>query len=277
MAPKLNCVFLVSICLFAFPKMASSSQDGASALHGTWRWVDTVGALLPARGTPQSCNCARVLTLASNGSYRYFWPDSSGGHLLAEGSFSVRDSLHDAPSGTGASFRVEFTPSFDNKRHSFPGSQKVRFVSPDTIAFIASAIRHPSRDLIRRYVRELGFIGNPPKPRAETVMPSTPPGEVKDSLSIGQVPGPYEDPPIPVSWSQSAGVRWLQGTSRDGDVLIRVLIGADGRMAGVGLVRGKARTAPPALSATEHWVFKPALMSGKPVATWIEIPFQLVR
>lgn len=271
---------LLLICLFARPGLASGDQTGPPALDGTWRWVDTVGDLLPARGTPQSCGCARLLILGPNGSYEYFWPDSSGGYLLAQGSFSLRDSLHGAPAGPTTSSGLEFSPSYDSKRHSFPRSQTVRFMSPDTIALVAREIGNPQRTLTRRFVREEDFVGKPPGPKAEVVVPKTPQEDVKDSLTIGPssaVPRPWEDPPIPVTWNESAGVRWLQGNSRNGDILVRILIRADGRMAGVGLVRGEARKARPALVATEHWVFKPALMSGRPVATWVEIPFQVVR
>lgn len=76
MTSKVYRVLLLTY-LFARPGIANGDQMGPSALYGTWRWVDTVGDLLPARGTPHSCNCARLLILVPKGSYHYFWTDSS--------------------------------------------------------------------------------------------------------------------------------------------------------------------------------------------------------
>lgn len=81
------------------PRNGQGRSRGSIHPLGTWRWVDSIGDLLPARGTPQSCDCVRLLILGSNGSYRHFWTDSSGDYLLAEGSFSVQAGLQDVSAG----------------------------------------------------------------------------------------------------------------------------------------------------------------------------------
>jgi hypothetical protein len=55
------------LCLWCLPLSGFGQGIDRSALYGTWRWVDTVGELLPARGTPQTCACVRLLMLEPGG------------------------------------------------------------------------------------------------------------------------------------------------------------------------------------------------------------------
>lgn len=62
-----------------------------------------------------------------------------------------------------------------------------------------------------------------------------------------------------------------------GDVLVRVLVGADGRVMQAFVLVSVPMLDEAALAAARTAVFKPALQSGRPVAVWVNVPisFQL--
>jgi len=214
-----------------------------------------------------------MLILDPHGSYQFFWPDSSSGYLLARGEFSVRDDLN-ADGRPSGELRISFAPSFDSKRHSFKSVQAAR-VQADTIALVERAAVSPSSNLTRRFVRERAFTGKVPAPRIEKVVTHV--SRAGDSLAIPPASatlGPYEDPAVPVAVYEPATARWLRGNNLGGDLLVKALVATDGRVrkvepVGVDLEKNQAL-----MATVRRWVLKPALMSGRPVATWVEIPFQ---
>jgi len=71
-AQVIRTLIVIGLLVAGRPEPASADQDKRREIYGTWRWVDTVGDLLPARGTPQTCQCARILVLDPDGSYQFF-------------------------------------------------------------------------------------------------------------------------------------------------------------------------------------------------------------
>ncbi len=60
-----------------------------------------------------------------------------------------------------------------------------------------------------------------------------------------------------------------------GKVLLDVLVDAKGRVEKVKVVKTDAQIFnEAAIASAKEWTFKPALRDGKPVATWVTIPFQ---
>ncbi len=55
----------------------------------------------------------------------------------------------------------------------------------------------------------------------------------------------------------------------EGDVLLRVLIGKDGRVLDVHIDQSNPMLDEAAVTAARKWVFKPALSGNHPVAVWI--------
>jgi protein TonB len=51
-----------------------------------------------------------------------------------------------------------------------------------------------------------------------------------------------------------------------------VLVGKDGRVKNVKVIRGVTGLNDAAVDAIRRWVFKPALSNNKPVAVWVEVP-----
>ena len=266
-------MFAALVSLATWPRFAVGQEETPEIL-GTWRWVDTVGDLLPMHGTPSSCSCARILVLKPDSTYSYFSPDSSGGFLLAEGRFSTRSEADVGAEPIGR-LRLSFTPTFDSRRHSFPRDQMVHLLRGDTIVIAARATANPPSDLSRRFVREPAFTGKVPPPRTNPPKARAPMEAAKDSLTIlppSTTPGPYEDPAIPVTTPELTTARWMKGRILGGDFVAEALVATDGRVKAVKVVDVDADESVAA--AVKRWVFKPSLMSGRPVATWVEIPFQ---
>lgn len=90
--------------------------------------------------------------------------------------------------------------------------------------------------------------------------PAVPPGEAA-SVAYDHAPAPAY-PPL----SRTRG--------EEGEVLLRVLVGVDGRTTQVRLHRssGHARLDRSALNAVQRWRFRPARVDGVPREAWIVIP-----
>jgi len=101
----------------------------------------------------------------------------------------------------------------------------------------------------------------------------------KDSLVIASDDMPnegefvyYEDPPAPVSQVQPVYPDMAREANIQGKVILHVLVGKDGRVKNVKLIRGVNYLNDAAMDAVKKWVFKPALSNNKPVAVWVEVP-----
>jgi protein TonB len=57
-------------------------------------------------------------------------------------------------------------------------------------------------------------------------------------------------------------------------VLLHVLVGQDGRVRTVSVIRGVTGLTEEAREALLRWTFRPATAYGRPVAVWVEIPVQ---
>lgn len=70
--------------------------------------------------------------------------------------------------------------------------------------------------------------------------------------------------PVYPELARSAGV--------DGTVLVQALVGKDGKVKDVKVVKGNDMLNDAAVTAVRQWVFKPALSNNKPVAVWVAVP-----
>jgi periplasmic protein TonB len=82
----------------------------------------------------------------------------------------------------------------------------------------------------------------------------------------------YEDEPVAVTQVQPAYPEFAREAQIQGRVTLHVLVGKDGRVKNVKVIRGVTGLNEAAVSAIKQWVFKPALSNNKPVAVWVEIP-----
>jgi protein TonB len=76
--------------------------------------------------------------------------------------------------------------------------------------------------------------------------------------AVTRVPPSYPD------LAREAGV--------DGTVMVQALVGKDGKVKDVRVVKSIPMLDEAAKSAVRQWVFKPALSNNKPVAVWVGVP-----
>ncbi len=58
----------------------------------------------------------------------------------------------------------------------------------------------------------------------------------------------------------------------DGSVMVQALVGKDGKVHDVKVVKSIPMLDQSAVTAVKQWVFKPALSNNKPVAVWVAVP-----
>ena len=105
-------------------------------------------------------------------------------------------------------------------------------------------------------------------------------GSGKDSLVIASsddMPSEgefvyYEDEPTPVTRVEPTYPEFAREAQIQGKVTLHVLVGKDGRVKNVKVIKGVTGLNEAAVDAIKKWVFKPALSNNKPVAVWVEVP-----
>ncbi len=104
-------------------------------------------------------------------------------------------------------------------------------------------------------------------------------GSGRDSLVIASDDMPsegefvyYEDEPTPVTRVEPAYPEFAREAQIQGKVTLHVLVGKDGRVKSVKVIKGVTGLNDAAVDAIKKWVFKPALSNNKPVAVWVEVP-----
>ena len=105
-------------------------------------------------------------------------------------------------------------------------------------------------------------------------------GTGKDSLVIAStddMPSEGEfiytdDQPVPLIAPTPAYPEFAREAQITGRVLLHVLVGKDGKVRDVKVIKGVTGLSDEAVKAVKKWVFKPALANNKPVAVWVEVP-----
>lgn len=82
----------------------------------------------------------------------------------------------------------------------------------------------------------------------------------------------YDEPPAVVTQVVPVYPDLAREAGVDGTVLLRVLVGKDGRVKDVHVDRSIALLDEAAVAAARRWVFTPALSNGHPVMVWVAVP-----
>lgn len=113
----------------------------------------------------------------------------------------------------------------------------------------------------------------------QALMPEGMSGTGKDSIfiAVNDLPNEgefvyYEDAPAPVNAPPPTYPEFAREAQIQGKVILHVLVGKDGRVKNVKVIRGVTGLNDVAVEAVKKWVFKPALSNNKPVAVWVEVP-----
>ena len=83
----------------------------------------------------------------------------------------------------------------------------------------------------------------------------------------------FDEPPVPVYHPDPAYPEWARENGIDGRVVLHALVGVDGRVRKVTVIRSIPGLSESAEETLYHWTFKPARVGRQPVAVWIEVPF----
>ncbi len=82
----------------------------------------------------------------------------------------------------------------------------------------------------------------------------------------------YDEPPAVVTQAMPVYPDLAREAGVDGTVMLRVLVGKDGRVKDVRVDRSVALLDEAAVAAARQWVFTPALSNGHPVMVWVAVP-----
>ena len=85
-----------------------------------------------------------------------------------------------------------------------------------------------------------------------------------------------EELPEPVTKVQPAYPDLAREAGVDGTVNVQALVGKDGKVKDVRVVKSIPMLDESAKAAVRQWVFKPALSNNKPVAVWVAVPIRFV-
>jgi periplasmic protein TonB len=80
--------------------------------------------------------------------------------------------------------------------------------------------------------------------------------------------------PILVTPPRPVYPAWARATEAQGLVIIRALVGKDGRISDCFVTEGPAELREAALAAVRVATFEPARQKGAPIAVWIQIPIR---
>lgn len=84
----------------------------------------------------------------------------------------------------------------------------------------------------------------------------------------------YDTPPALVSRITPAYPEMAKEARIEGTVLFRVLVGKDGRVKDLKVVRRVNYLDAAAKDAVMRWIYKPGLLHGTPVPVWIDVPVE---
>lgn len=90
--------------------------------------------------------------------------------------------------------------------------------------------------------------------------------------SLPSVSQPYDREAVPITAIQPEYPPTARKARITGTVVLRVLVGVDGRVQDVQIVQGVAGLTEAAEDAVRKWDFQPAMKDGLPVASWFEVP-----
>jgi periplasmic protein TonB len=84
----------------------------------------------------------------------------------------------------------------------------------------------------------------------------------------------YDKPPIPYYRPEPSYPAWPREAGIEGRVVLHVLVGRDGRVTRITVIRAVGGLTDAAREAIGRWLFHPALSGKNPVAVWVEIPIE---
>lgn len=83
----------------------------------------------------------------------------------------------------------------------------------------------------------------------------------------------FDEAPVPTYRPDPPYPEWARENGIEGRIVLHALVGMDGRVRRVTVIRGIPSLSESAEETLYHWTFRPARSGHQPVAVWIEVPF----
>lgn len=263
------------LCLLATAPSTRTWQADSHTLYGTWSWTETSGGFTagPYRETPDACGCQRLLFLREDRRYEYVERDSTREYLLCSGRYEIHPVLG-VTSGTGweAHFWLKLAGWWQ-----FGENQLVRFLAPDTVILYPGSPNTGVSDASTSwFARSAASATDSSGKRLPRLPLSQRPRGSTEAMSLpaeGEFVY-YEEEPVPVTRVRPTYPEFAREKGIEGTVILHALVGKDGRVRRLKVIRGVPALNDAAVDAVKQWIFKPALSNNKPVAIWIEVPVE---
>jgi protein TonB len=97
-----------------------------------------------------------------------------------------------------------------------------------------------------------------------------PPGPEPDEFG----PQVYDEAPVAVERPMPRYPDWARDAGISGRVVLHALVGADGQVKRITVVRDVTGLTSAARDALYRWVFRPARANGHAVPVWVEVPIE---
>lgn len=117
-----------------------------------------------------------------------------------------------------------------------------------------------------------GTNGKPPEAPGGGRPATTPTNEIFTPGTGETIVEIYEEAPVPIHRPEPKYPDWAREARIEGRVVLHALVGSDGRVKRVRVVRDVTGLSEPAREAIARWTFRPAKAGGRPVTVWVEIP-----
>jgi TonB family protein len=263
--------------LLSSPGAVLADEPDSAALYGTWRWIESANGFSGLRGTPEACGCERLLTLKRSGKYEFVEQDSAHEYVLCSGGFAVH-------SGTGRDAERQESRtlwvSFEGWTFAVEANQLLTFIGAGTDTISAYPGGPPGFGVddasTHRFarVRATPESGSSSARRTRLPLRNRPARHEVERFPADSDSVYYDEPPVVTSRVEPTYPIYAREAGIQGEVLLHVLVGWDGRVRNIKVIRGVVGLNDSAMEAMRKWTFKPAVSNKKPVAVWIEIPIQ---
>jgi protein TonB len=114
-----------------------------------------------------------------------------------------------------------------------------------------------------------------------SIGPTVTPGEGPSAVVVKPQEEPDPDPavftyaeeyPVPITQARPEYPEVARQSGLQGIVIVRALVGTDGRVRRVEVEKSIPILDDAAVTAVRQWVFKPALSNNRPVKVWVRVP-----